>query len=70
MAKPDHYIPEVNDPVLIRGREFVRYVVTVVRHEKKTAGVRTTTSPVIFHQDIPWSSLSYLDKSQNCRQSS
>jgi hypothetical protein len=65
MAKPESYIPKVNDPVFIKGRGFVRYVVAVVRPDKKTADVKTTAGLAILHQDVPWSELSYLDESQN-----
>ena len=62
MAKPEHYAPRLNDPVLVDG-VVGRLVVVGVDDSKKTAKV-VTTSPVIVHT-VPWSKLSYLDESQN-----
>jgi hypothetical protein len=63
MAKPEHYTPRLNDPVLMEG-VVGRLVVVGVDDSKKIAKVSTTSAPVIIHT-VPWSKLSYLDESQN-----
>ena len=41
MANPEDYVPRMNDPVFLRGKGFVRYVVVAVDTEKRTADVKT-----------------------------
>jgi hypothetical protein len=60
VAKPEHYTPRLNDPVLVEG-VVGRLVVVGVDDIKKTAKVATTSTPVIV-QTVPWSKLSYLDE--------
>lgn len=66
MAKPNQYVPKINDPVLLKGRRD-RYIVIIVRSGKKTADVRTGAGPVILYYDVPWSKLSYLGANQKAR---
>jgi len=60
MAKARKYIPNVNDPVRVKGKAD-HYSVVIVRRGKKTADVRTTVGPVILYYDVPWSNLSFFD---------
>jgi hypothetical protein len=61
MAKARKYVPNVNDPVLVKGKAD-RYSVVIVRRGKKTADVRTAVGPVILYYDVPWANLSHLHK--------
>jgi hypothetical protein len=63
MAKPEHYVPRVNDRVLVKGVSG-RLVVVGVDASQQVVKVATTTTPVIVHT-VPWSKLSRLDESQN-----
>jgi hypothetical protein len=62
MAKP-RYIPRTNDTVTVEGVNG-RFVVVGVDASTKTALVQTTTTPPIV-QRASWTTLSYLDESQN-----
>jgi hypothetical protein len=62
MAKP-RYIPRMNDTVTVEGVNG-RFVVVGVDASTKTALVQTTTTPPIV-QRASWTTLSYLDESQN-----
>lgn len=55
MAKT--YIPKVNDTVLMKGQDFVRYIVIMVDEEAKRADVRTVSDPMTLHRNIPWPEL-------------
>jgi hypothetical protein len=60
-----NYNPKVDDPVFMDGKAFIRYVVTKVDAEKKTADVKTTAGTIVLHRDVPWGKLFELDESQN-----
>jgi hypothetical protein len=61
MAKPEHYTPRLNDPVLVEG-VVGRLVVVGVDDSIKIAKVATTSNPIIVHT-VPRSKLSYRDES-------
>lgn len=65
MVKTENYIPRMNDPVFLKGKGFVRYVVVSVDIEKKTADLKTVSGVSFFVQGVPWPDLSPLDESQN-----
>ena len=68
MAKPENYVPRMNDPVFLKGHGFVRYMVVSVNTEKKTADIKTVSGVINLTRDVPWSELSVLDESQNALQ--
>jgi hypothetical protein len=47
------------------GDPPVPYFVEDVDYSAKTADIRTTTGPVVTHQNVAWSELVVLDESQN-----
>jgi hypothetical protein len=47
------------------GEPPVSYVVEDVDYGAKTADIKTTTAPVVTHQNIAWSELVLRDESQN-----
>ena len=64
MAKPERYVPRLNDPVMVEGMRATFVVVGVDASQQMARVVTTTTTPAIV-QTVPWSKLSYLDESPN-----
>ena len=60
MADRDEYVPKLNDRVTMDGAEGV-FVVVGVDLREKVARVGTHISPLLHI--VPWSKLSYFDKS-------
>ena len=61
MADRDEYVPKLNDRVTMEGAEGV-FVVVGVDFRERLARVGTHVSPVLLYT-VPWSKLSYFDKS-------
>jgi hypothetical protein len=62
MAK---YVPKSGDIVFRGGKGLVRFVITDVNHDKKTADVKTVSGAIVLTREVPWNTLQHLDESQN-----
>jgi hypothetical protein len=51
------YIPKVNDTVLMKGQDFVRYVVIKVDEEANRAEVQMVSGAMTLHRNVPWPEL-------------
>jgi hypothetical protein len=57
------YIPKIGDTVFM-GAAFVKYVVTKVDEEHKTADVAKVAGSITIHHNVPWSKLIEIDERQ------